>query len=367
MKREQQRVEIIKTLYRGAQIIILDEPTSVLTPGEAEQLFTTLEHMKQAGKTVIITTHKLMEVMMVADRISVMRKGKMIQTLNKADTNERELARIMIGHEINNARPILHNLSGEPLLVVKHLEAMADHGSRVLNGIQFTVNRGEIVGIAGVAGNGQKELAEVLTGLRPRESGIVIYDGKEMKSASVRNAIDLGISHIPENRMKSGLAGSLGVVDNLLFKTYRKSERLWFGFLRKRKNRIWSQQLVDQFDVKTPDLETPTRQLSGGNQQKLLFAREINQKPQLMVAVHPTQGLDVGATDGVHKLLYDLRNEGGAVLLISEDLDEVLQLSDRVLVIYNGRIIGEMNREEANKEMIGMWMAGVIDNGGAAV
>ncbi|QGQ97150.1 ABC transporter ATP-binding protein [Paenibacillus psychroresistens] len=364
---EQQRVEIIKTLYRGAQIIILDEPTSVLTPGEAEQLFTTLEHMKQAGKTVIITTHKLMEVMMVADRISVMRKGKMIQTLDKAVTNERELARIMIGHEINNTKPILENLAGEPLLVVKHLEALADHGSQVLNGIHLTVNRGEIVGVAGVAGNGQKELAEVLTGLRPRGSGIVIYNGKEMKSASVRMAIDLGISHIPENRMKSGLAGSLGVVDNLLFKTYRTSERLWLGFLRKGKNRIWSQMLVDQFDVKTPDLDTPTRQLSGGNQQKLLFAREINQKPQLMVAVHPTQGLDVGATDGVHKLLYDLRNKGGAVLLISEDLDEVLQLSDRVLVIYNGKIIGEMSREAANKERIGMWMAGVLDDGGAAV
>jgi simple sugar transport system ATP-binding protein len=363
---EQQRVEIIKTLYRGAQIIILDEPTSVLTPGEAEQLFATLEHMKQDGKTVIITTHKLKEVMMTADRISVMRKGKMIQTMDKIDTNERELARIMIGHEIVLTKQVLENLNGEPLLVVNQLEALADHGSQVLNGIQLTVNRGEIVGIAGVAGNGQKELAEVLTGLRARKSGSVIYNGQEMKSASVRAAIDLGIAHIPENRMKSGLAGSLGVVDNLLFKSYRNSERLWFGFLRKRKNRLWSQQLVDQFDVKTPDLDTPTRQLSGGNQQKLLFAREINQNPQLMVAVHPTQGLDVGATDGVHQLLYDLRNAGGGILLISEDLDEVMQLSDRVLVIYNGTIIGEMNREEANKEQIGMWMTGIQEYGGAA-
>jgi simple sugar transport system ATP-binding protein len=364
---EQQRVEIIKTLYRGAQIIVLDEPTSVLTPGEAEQLFATLEHMKQDGKTVIITTHKLREVMRIADRISVMRKGKMIQTMDKADTNERELARIMIGHERVVTKRILENLSGEPLLVVNHLEALADHGSQVLNGIEFTVNRGEIVGIAGVAGNGQKELAEVLTGLRARIGGTVVYNGKEMKSASVRTAIDLGISHIPENRMKSGLAGSLGIVDNLLFKSYRSSDRSWFGFLKAKKNRLWSQKLVDQFDVKTPDLETPTRQLSGGNQQKLLFAREINQNPHLMVAVHPTQGLDVGATDGVHKLLYDLRNKGSGVLLISEDLDEVLQLSDRVLVIYNGKIIGEMKREEADKERIGMWMAGVHEYGGAAI
>jgi ABC-type uncharacterized transport system ATPase subunit len=364
---EQQRVEIVKTLYRGAQIIILDEPTSVLTPGEAEQLFATLEHMKQNGKTVIITTHKLKEVMMTADRISVMRKGKMIQTLDKINTNERELARIMIGHDIVATKHALENKNGEPLLIVNQLKALADHGSQVLNGIQLTVNRGEIVGIAGVAGNGQKELAEVLTGLRPRQGGSVLYNGKEMKSASVRSAIDLGISHIPENRMKSGLAGSLGIVDNLLFKSYRTSNRSWLGFLRIRKNRLWSQQLVDQFDVKTPDLDTPTRQLSGGNQQKLLFAREINHNPQLMVAVHPTQGLDVGATDGVHQLLYDLRNDGGSVLLISEDLDEVLQLSDRVLVIYNGKIIGEMNREEADKERIGMWMAGVLEYGGAAV
>jgi simple sugar transport system ATP-binding protein len=287
--------------------------------------------------------------------------------MDKADTNERELARIMIGHEIPETKRVLENLSGEPLLIVNHLEALADHGSQVLNGIQFTVNRGEIVGIAGVAGNGQKELAEVLTGLRARKGGSVVYNGKEMKSATVRTAIDLGISHIPENRMKSGLAGSLGVVDNLLLKSYRSSDRSWFGFLRIKKNRLWSQQLVDQFEVKTPDLDTPTRQLSGGNQQKLLFAREINQKPQLMVAVHPTQGLDVGATDGVHKLLYDLRNEGSGILLISEDLDEVLQLSDRVLVIYNGKIIGEMKREEADKERIGMWMAGVHEYGGAAV
>jgi simple sugar transport system ATP-binding protein len=367
---EQQRVEIVKVLYRGAQIIILDEPTSVLTPAEAEQLFDTLAHMKQDGKTVIITTHKLKEVMMTADRISVMRKGKMIQTLNKTETNERELARIMMGHELTISRQVRENKSGEALLVVKNLEAIADHGSRVLNGIEFSLRRGEIVGIAGVAGNGQKELAEVLTGLRPRRSGSVTYNGMEMKSASVREAIDLGISHIPENRMKSGLAGSLGIVDNLLFKSYRNSERSWFGFLRKRKNRLWSQQLVEQFDVKTPDLDTPTRQLSGGNQQKLLFAREINHNPQLMIAMHPTQGLDVGATDGVHQLLYDLRNEGSSVLLISEDLDEVLQLSDRVLVIYNGKIVGEMQREELDKERIGMWMAGIHDlkdDRGAAV
>jgi ABC-type uncharacterized transport system ATPase subunit len=183
----------------------------------------------------------------------------------------------------------------------------------------------------------------------------------------VQALIDLGIAHIPENRMKSGLAGSLGIVDNLLFKSYRTTERAVFGFLRLRKNKAWSEQLVERFDVKTEGLDTPVRQLSGGNQQKLLFAREISQNPQLMVAVHPTQGLDVGATEGVHRMLLELRNAGGGVLLISEDLDEVLQLSDRVVVMYNGTITGNMKREEADKERIGQLMAGLDDVEGAAI
>jgi ABC-type uncharacterized transport system ATPase subunit len=364
---EQQRVEIVKTLYRGAGLIILDEPTSVLTPGEAAQLFVTLKQLKAEGKTIILTTHKLKEVMAVADRISVMRKGRMIHTVDKSATSERELAQIMVGKEMSPPREMVKQLKGKSLLSVQHLDVFAELGRKALDNLSLEVHEGEIVGVAGVAGNGQKELAEVLSGLLPWKRGKIVFNGQEMKTASVRNAIESGISHVPENRMKSGLAGSLGVVDNLLFKSYRTKERSLFGFLRIGSNRQWSQELVEQFDVKTPDLDTPVQQLSGGNQQKLLFAREIHRQPLLMIAVHPTQGLDIGATEGVHRLLANLRNSGKSVLLISEDLDEVLQLSDRILVIYNGGIIGEMNREEADRERIGEYMAGLHDSGEEAV
>ncbi|MGN7762648.1 ABC transporter ATP-binding protein [Paenibacillus sp. 22594] len=364
---EQQRVEIVKTLYRGADIIILDEPTSVLTPGEVEQLFATLQVMKQAGKTVIMTTHKMKEVMASSDHISVMRKGKMIATLATAETDELELARLMVGREVEISRQERDASVGEPLLVVNNLEVTADHGRKALDGLSLKVCEGEIVGVAGVAGNGQKELAEVLTGLRTWKNGDIEFDGKPVKSASVRGAIDSGISHVPENRMKSGLAGRLGSVDNLLFKSYRSDEHSKFGFLKVAKNRSWSQALVERFNVKTPELDTPVQQLSGGNQQKLLFAREVSHQPKLMVAVHPTQGLDVGAAAGVHDLLMELRSTGSGVLLISEDLDELLQLSDRILVMYNGSIIGESDHEYADREHIGLLMAGIRNKEASAI
>lgn len=356
---EQQRVEIVKTLYRGADFIILDEPTSVLTPGEVVQLFETLNRLKQEGKTVIMTTHKLKEVMFASDRISVMRKGKMIAMMAKSETNERDLAQLMVGQEsIHNRTVRREKTQGSAMLVVKGLTVYADQGRKVLDGLHFQLKAGEIVGVAGVSGNGQKELAEVLTGLRAWKEGEIHFDGKALQNGSVRGAIEHGIAHVPENRMKSGLAGSLGSVDNLLFKTYRAPERSRFGLLRTGSNRSWSQKLIELFDVKTPGIDAPIQFLSGGNQQKLLLAREIDLEPKLMVAVHPTQGLDVGATAGVHALLEDLRKKGRSVLLISEDLDEVLQLSDRILVMYGGRIVGDIPREEANRESIGMLMAG---------
>lgn len=362
---EQQRVEIVKTLYRGADLIILDEPTSVLTPGEVDQLFETLNRMKEEGKTVIMTTHKLKEVMFASDRISVMRKGQMIATMAKSETNERDLAQLMVGKESLESRTVVREKpQGKPMLVVGGLDVYADHGRKVLDGLHFQVCEGEIVGVAGVSGNGQKELAEVLTGLRVWKQGDVQFAGKALRNGSVRAAIELGIAHVPENRMKSGLAGSLGAVDNLLFKTYRSPERSRFGLLRTRSNRSWSQKLVELFDVRTSGIDAPVQYMSGGNQQKLLFAREIDQGPKLMVAVHPTQGLDVGATEGVHQLLEELRNKGSSVLLISEDLDEVLQLADRILVMYDGRIVGNIPREEASREYMGMLMAGSEEDAG---
>jgi len=357
---EQQRVEIVKTLYRGARLIILDEPTSVLTPGEADQLFATLRQLKTEGKTVILTTHKLKEVMAVADRISVMRKGKMVATLDTASTTEREVARLMVGQDRQEPRPRQHRSPGKVLLQMDNLVVLGDHGRHALDGVSMTVREGEIVGIAGVAGNGQKELAEVLAGLKTWKAGSITFRDDRWKGASVRHSIRSGISHVPENRMKSGLAGSLGSVDNLLVKSYRTPERSKLGFLRHAGNRLWSQGLVEQFDVKTAHLDAPVHQMSGGNQQKLLFAREIHQRPHLMIAVHPSQGLDVGATDGVHNLLMTLRDEGRSVLLISEDLDELLLLADRIVVLFAGKVMGVVDHQSADREHLGMMMAGVV-------
>jgi simple sugar transport system ATP-binding protein len=360
---EQQRVEIVKTLYRGADLIILDEPTSVLTPGEADQLFETLRRLRAEGKTVILTTHKLREVMAVADRISVMRKGKMLATLDRSATSEREVARLMVGQDRKEPRTRKARPRGESLLCIENLVVAGDHGRHALDHFSLTVRVGEIVGIAGVAGNGQKELAEVLAGLRSWQSGTITFRNTLWKGASVRHSIQSGIGHVPENRMKSGLAGSLGSVDNLLVKSYRTPERSRFGFLKTSQNRLWSQHLVDQFDVKTAHLDAPVHQMSGGNQQKLLFAREIHQHPHLMIAVHPTQGLDVGATDGVHNLLMSLRDEGKSVLLISEDLDELLLLSDRTVVLFGGQAMGEVTQGHADRERLGMMMAGIASAG----
>ncbi|MHA6484292.1 ABC transporter ATP-binding protein [Paenibacillus sp. strain BS8-2] len=358
---EQQRVEIVKTLYRGADIILLDEPTSVLTPGEAEALFQTLRELKTAGKTMIITTHKLKEVMAVADRISVMRKGRMIASLHCEDTNANRLAELMVGREMREAEPVMQGLTGETILDASGMTVLSDHGHPALNDISFQIREGEIVGVAGVAGNGQKELAEALTGLRPWSKGSMVLRGEQMNKASVRVLIDKGVAHIPEDRMKSGLSGSLGIVDNLMLKTYRTNKHFRFGLLRSKSNESWGNGLAERFDVRHGGLEQPVRQMSGGNQQKLLLAREIDQQPKLMIAVHPTRGLDVGAAETVHHMLLGLRDAQAGVLLISEDLDEVLHLSDRVIVLFGGRIVGELDRQSGDRELIGRMMAGIDD------
>ncbi|WP_319005753.1 ABC transporter ATP-binding protein [Metabacillus niabensis] len=356
---EQQRVEIVKILYREADIIIFDEPTSVLTPAEAEQLFLTMQELKRNGKTMIITTHKLKEVMKVADRISVMRKGKMIEHLNKEETTVQELAQLMVGREVKKGITVESHPIGKPILQVNKLTVHTKQGLNALSQIDFTIHEHEIIGVAGVAGNGQKELAEALTGLIPWNSGTVIFENDQLGNPSIQSLIDKGIAHIPEDRMKSGLAGSLGIVENLLFKSYRSKKRAILGLLKKKQNEQWARELVKNFDVRTSDLLSPVQQLSGGNQQKLLFAREIDQNPKLMIAVHPTQGLDVGATEAVHQMLLELRHSGGGILLISEDLDEVLHLSDKILVLYNGRINGVIERGKEEKEYIGQLMAGL--------
>ncbi|MFC5528761.1 ABC transporter ATP-binding protein [Cohnella yongneupensis] len=364
---EQQRVEIVKTLYRHSDIIVLDEPTAVLTPNEADDLYETLRQLRASGKTVIVTTHKLKEVMAACDTISIMRKGKMIASMKREATNEKELARLLMGREPLASVPVERSAPGKRLLRVERVEAKGDHGELALNSIDLEVCRGEIVGVAGVAGNGQKELAEVITGMRPALRGSLIFNEETVRRPTIRDMIRRGIAHVPENRMRIGMAGSLNVTDNLLMKSYGSPERRKFGFLRRQANRDWAERLVEAFNVDMPSVDASVRQLSGGNQQKLLLAREIDSSPDLLLAVHPTQGLDVGASEVVHQLLMGLRNRGGAVLLISEDLDEVLKLSDRVLVLYNGAINGEFIPQHARKEQIGLCMTGMNESREAAV
>ncbi|GGJ13321.1 ABC transporter [Alicyclobacillus cellulosilyticus] len=362
---EQQRVEIIKTLYRGADIIILDEPTSVLSPGEVDVLLETLRRMANGGKTVILTTHKLREVMAVADDISVMRKGRMVKTLPARKANERELVNLMVGREVVAHIAKTSALANECIVEVHDLWAHDDNGVPALRGVNLRVMAGEIVGLAGVAGNGQKELAEVLTGMRSWTAGNIRMMGRRMQRALARDFIALGVCHVPENRLQTGLVGTLGLVDNLLLKNYRSPAHSRWGVLRTRENRAWASGLIRKYNVKTPALDTPVRQLSGGNQQKLLLARELEQNPKFMVAVHPTQGLDVAATEEVYQMLLLLRQQGCGILLISEDLDEVLRLSDRVLVMFGGSIQGEFSGHEVNREQVGRLMVGAPAEGEA--
>jgi simple sugar transport system ATP-binding protein len=362
---EQQRVEILKMLYRGADILILDEPTAVLTPQESEELGQTLRQMADEGKVVIFITHKLDEVMAFSDRVTVLRRGKNVANLVTAETNKRELARQMVGREVvfridrsdyDVAKEALDE--APPMLVVDEIQALNDKGLPALQGVSLTVSQYEILGVAGVAGNGQRELAEVITGLRPATRGRVLLDGHDVTNQRPRRAIDLGLSHVPEDRMHTGLIANMTVRDNLVLKDYRRPPLSRLGFLIQRAINRYSDRLIQDFEIATPSRETMVKGLSGGNLQKAILAREITAGGDLMVAVHPTRGLDIGATEWVQRRLLEQRQMGAAILLISEDLDELLAVSDRIAVIYEGRIMGIVPAEEADVEELGLMMAG---------
>ncbi len=354
---EQQRVEILKMLYRGVDILILDEPTAVLTPQEADELFATLRQMASEGRSVIFISHKLDEVMHIADRITVLRGGKVAATLDRASTDKRQLARLMVGREV------LFNLAktpfkpGEVVLEVRNVHALSDRGMPALKDVSFTIRRGEILGVAGVAGNGQRELAEVITGLRKVTRGEIIIRSQNMTNASPRKVIDEKVSHVPEDRLGMGLIPNLPVSDNAILKGYLHPPLSRGPFLDGVSIRSFVQKLIDSFDVATPSQDIPIKLLSGGNLQKTLLAREISVGPELMVAVHPTRGLDVGATEFVQRTLLKQRDDGLAILLISEDLDELLALSDRIAVMYGGQIRAIVNAAEADIAEIGLMMA----------
>ena len=363
---EQQRVEILKMLYRGTDILIMDEPTAVLAPQEIEDLFKTLRTMVAEGKSVIFISHKLHEAMDIADRVTVLRKGRVTAAgLDVRKTTLPELARQMVGREVIFHLDKKPGGPGEIVLEVKEVCAENDKGLHALNGLSLNVRAGEIVGLAGVAGNGQRELAQVITGLRRCTDGCVKLNGEVICNRSALIGIQRGVAHIPEDRTGVGTAPNLSVTDNVIMKQYRRPPIARHGLLNMQVATKFANELKESYDIIVPNVETPVRLLSGGNLQRVILAREISGQPSLMVAVQPTRGLDVGAIEGVHRLLLAQRESGAAILLISEELEELLSLSDRLYVIYEGRIMGEMKigAEGSTPEMVdtvGLMMTGTL-------
>lgn len=354
---EQQRVEILKMLYRGADVLIMDEPTAVLAPSEIDELFNTLRSMTEQGKSIVFISHKLNEVMVIADRVTVLQKGVVTTSgISTKDVTKADLAHLMVGREVIFRVDKKEVETGEVVLDVKNLEAFNDKGIQALNGVSINVKEGEIVGLAGVSGNGQNELAETLAGLRPVTAGSVIVNDKDVTNQPVKLGIRNGISLIPADRTAVGTAPNLSVTDNVIMKNYdQKPIAQGLRVLSSEANK-YASKLKDAFDIMVPTIDTSVRLLSGGNLQKVILAREISSEPNFMIAVQPTRGLDVGAIEGVQRLLLAQREAGAAILLISEELEELLSLSDRIYVIYEGEIMGET--ADGDIDVIGQMMTG---------
>jgi simple sugar transport system ATP-binding protein len=355
---EQQRVEILKMLHQGARILIMDEPTAVLTPQEVTDLFSTLRSMAQSGHTIIFISHKLDEVTAIADQVTVLRRGRVTATVSGKTTSKAELARLMVGREVLFRIEKTAAQPGAEVLIVNDLCCENDRGLPALKNLSLTVRAGEIVGIAAIAGNGQTELAEVITGLRRASQGQVVAQGEDVTNQLATAAIDQGLAHIPADRTGVGSAPNLSLAENLILKSYRQPPIGQGWSINLSLVRSQAQQLIQQFDVKTPSIDTPTRLLSGGNLQKLILAREISRQPKVVIAVYPARGLDVGAIEAVHQMLIDERSRGAGILLISEDLDELLSLADRIVVMFGGQIMGEVPPEDERIDEIGLMMAG---------
>jgi simple sugar transport system ATP-binding protein len=354
---QQQRVEILKALYRGAEILILDEPTAVLTPQEAQELFEIIENLKGQGKSIVFISHKLNEVLEIADRISVLRRGKKVETIPREGATEAGLARSMVGREVLLRVEKKPGQPGEPLLQVEDLEVRDDRGLEAIRGVSFDVRSGEILGIAGVDGNGQSELIDALTGLRHASGGHVRIGGKDLSRATARQALDAGMGHIPEDRHRRGLVLDFNLAENLVLHDYGKEPFSRFGWVNPRRWFRWARGLLKEFDVRGGGPTTRGGSLSGGNQQKVVVAREVSRDPSVLIAAQPTRGLDIGAIEFVHRRLVEQRDAGKAVLLVSLELEEILSLSDRILVLYEGRIVAEF-APDVSEEEVGIAMTG---------
>ncbi|HSF85399.1 MAG TPA: ABC transporter ATP-binding protein [Acidimicrobiia bacterium] len=356
---QKQRVEIIKALYREARLLILDEPTAVLTPQEVDQLFDTLRQLTADGRGLIFISHKLHEVLALSDRITVLRNGRVTGKTTPATATRHSLAEMMVGREVKLAPDKPESHTGTVRLAIDGLTVVGDRGTTMVDDLSLDVRGGEIVGIAGVSGNGQRELAEAIAGLREVAKGSIAIDGSDATNQRPAQVREHGLAYVPEGRMKDGSIGTFTVSENLLLIDHNSPDFRSQGLLDFPAIRIHCQALVDEFAVKTPTLETPVRSLSGGNIQKLILARELSGTPGVLVASQPTRGVDIGAAEYIHKRLVEQRTEQTAILVISEDLDEVFALSDRIAVMYEGKIMAILDPAEATREQIGLLMAGV--------
>jgi general nucleoside transport system ATP-binding protein len=354
---QQQRVEILKALYRGAEILILDEPTAVLTPQESKELFEILDSLTTQGKSIIFISHKLNEVLETANRITIMRRGRVVDTIAAEGATEESLARMMVGREVLLRVDKKPAHPAGPLLTVEDLHVIDDRGLEAVRGVSLEVRAGEILGLAGVDANGQSELIDAIAGLRPVKSGRIVVDGQDITHAHARQALDAGLGHIPEDRHRRGLVLPFSLTENLALHAYRRPPNSSHGFLNLRAMVERARRLLQVFDVRGGTPATPASALSGGNQQKVVLAREIDGDPKVLIAAQPTRGLDVGAIEFVHRRLVEQRDAGRAVFLVSLELEEVLSLSDRILVIYEGQIVGEFP-PTATEEELGFAMTG---------
>jgi general nucleoside transport system ATP-binding protein len=356
---EQQRVEIIKALYRNANVLILDEPTAVLTPQEVNELFKVLRQMAADGHALIFISHKLHEVLSISDRIMVLRDGRVVGTMPKQAATREALVRMMVGREITLRVERSDVQPGDIRLMLRDLTALSDRKTPALRNLSLEVRAGEIVGVAGVSGNGQRELAEVIAGLRRVTGGSVLVDGVDITYASVADRIAAGLSYIPEERMRDGVVKEFTVAENAILHTHSAEPIARSGVLNFRAIRESTHGLIQTFNIKTPNQRVQLRNLSGGNIQKLILARELTRQPRVLIAAQPTRGVDINSTLYIHRCLLDQRAKGTATLLISEDLDEIMALSDRIAVMYEGQILDVLPRKEATQDSLGLLMAGV--------
>lgn len=355
----QQRVEIIKLLFRDAEILIMDEPTAVLTPQEVKELFKIMNMLKEQGKSIIFITHKLDEVLHIADRITVIRGGRVVGNATPAKSTMNDLAAMMVGREVSLQVEKTHATPGEVILKVNNLKVLDGRDMLAVNGISFEVRAGEVLGIAGVQGNGQTELIRAITGLMDPIDGEVHVENINTTHYSPRKFTELGTAHIPEDRQKDGLVLAFPISDNLVLNTYYLEPYSKKAWMQEKTILSFSEKMVQNYDIRTPSVQTPVGSLSGGNQQKVIVAREFSRPIKLLIASQPTRGLDVGSIEYIHRRMIEKRDEGTAVLLVSTELEEVMQLSDRIAVMYRGQIIDIIEADTASKEMIGLLMAGI--------